>query len=152
MGGYRYTVEDSHTISVFHLNREGAFKLGPLSRNITIRWYDILTGINHAKIGMTLYKGRNGGLIATFDYQVTVIESGDSYRMNYSVDLTSTPCNFGGHRYWFSCPECGRRVATLHMPPWQTRFACRSCHNLTYLSRRDPSVHRMLAAIKKMHG
>jgi len=26
------------------------------------------------------------------------------------VGLTTTPCAFGGVRYWFECPSCGGRV------------------------------------------
>jgi hypothetical protein len=56
------------------------------------------------------------------------------------VRLKTTRPNFGGVRWWFSCPlafdgeECGRRVAKLYRPPKSRYFACRHCHDLTYES------------------
>lgn len=58
---------------------------------------------------------------------------------NLSVPLLTTPCYFGGSRYWFACPftkdsaPCSRRVAVLYLNG--ERFGCRHCHNLTYASR-----------------
>lgn len=58
---------------------------------------------------------------------------------DYKIPLTTTPCHFGGKRYWFTCPwyvngkYCGRRVGVLFLGG--KHFACRHCHNLTYNSR-----------------
>ena len=47
--------------------------------------------------------------------------------------LTTTTPRFGGLRYWFLCPRCGRRVGKLyHVERW----GCRHCHNLAYQSQR----------------
>ncbi|MEE8241714.1 MAG: hypothetical protein V3R16_10635 [Nitrospirales bacterium] len=65
---------------------------------------------------------------------------------DYVIALEPTPCNFGGHRWWFGCPglhtaagHCGRRCGTLYFPPDSGVFACRTCHGLSYQSqtRRD---------------
>ena len=37
------------------------------------------------------------------------------------IEITSTPCHFGGRRYWFVCPICRRRCAILYP------FICRIC-------------------------
>lgn len=47
--------------------------------------------------------------------------------------LTSTTPRFGGFRYWFLCPRCGRRVEKLY---YAHRWACRRCHDLAYQSQR----------------
>jgi hypothetical protein len=39
---------------------------------------------------------------------------------------------FGGRRYFFLCPHCGRRMRTLHFR--EGKIACRICHDLTYES------------------
>ena len=58
---------------------------------------------------------------------------------DYKVSLETTPCHFGGKRYWFICPwyangvYCGRRVGVLYLGG--DYFACRHCYNLTYNSR-----------------
>ena len=58
--------------------------------------------------------------------------------INYDIELTTTPCNFGGKRFWFICPNksCGKRVGVLYKPPCGEYFTCRHCHNLTYESSK----------------
>src|SRR5829696_5935353 len=61
-------------------------------------------------------------------------------RVEEVVRLQTTRPNFGGVRWWFSCPrmldgeECGRRVGKLYRPPGSRTFACRHCLELTYES------------------
>jgi hypothetical protein len=50
------------------------------------------------------------------------------------VGTQTTPCTLGGHRYWFTCPRCDRRVAILY---WVNEdFACRHCHDLAYACQK----------------
>jgi hypothetical protein len=51
--------------------------------------------------------------------------------------MHSTPCRFGGRRWWFDCPGCRRRVARLYVPPGRPWFRCRRCHGLTYRSCQE---------------
>lgn len=51
------------------------------------------------------------------------------------VQLQSTPCRFGGVRQWFTCPNCGKRVAVLYGPG--KYFACRTCCGLGYASQKE---------------
>ena len=66
--------------------------------------------------------------------------NGNETEYKYEVSLVTTPCNFGGIRYWFGCPCCGRRVAVLYLAPGDVRFRCRHCNNLTYDSRNISST------------
>lgn len=66
------------------------------------------------------------------------------------IRLRWTPCNYGGMRPWFLCPDCTRRVAKVYLPEtmylrgnaytqgtlvyW---FKCRYCYDLTYLQRQQ---------------
>ena len=52
------------------------------------------------------------------------------------LDLTWTPCNYGGSRPWFLCPGegCDRRVAILYGPTAPP--LCRLCRGLSYASQR----------------
>lgn len=70
----------------------------------------------------------SGGLAIVYGVEGQVIAQ--------RIDLESSRPPLGGLRWWFLCPltDCGRRVVTLHLPPGQSRFACRSCHDLTYAS------------------
>lgn len=51
----------------------------------------------------------------------------------YDIPLVTTPCNYGGIRYWFECLVCKRRVGTVYFRA--NIFACRHCQFLTYESK-----------------
>lgn len=55
------------------------------------------------------------------------------------IPLTTTPCHYGGNRFWFLC-TCGRRVGALYLG--NNLFACRHCYNLTYSSRNESKKYR----------
>lgn len=50
---------------------------------------------------------------------------------DYFIRFTTTPCHFGGRRYWMHCPECQKRVGKLYLAG-KYIFACRTCWRLTY--------------------
>lgn len=66
-------------------------------------------------------------------------QDGEKKNFDYKIPLTTTPCYYGGKRYWFICPwyvngqYCGRRVGTIYKVG--DYFTCRHCYNLTYNSR-----------------
>jgi hypothetical protein len=64
-----------------------------------------------------------------------------------TIRTTTTRPLWGGQRLWWQC-WCGRRAGRLYLPPGCRQFACRHCHNLTYLSsrRHDPRESRRRAA------
>lgn len=68
----------------------------------------------------------------------------------YPVNLTTTPTPWGAVRWWFACPECGRRCGCLHLPPGSLRFACRQCHNLAYHSNQ--AQHKFDGVYKRLAG
>jgi hypothetical protein len=54
------------------------------------------------------------------------------------IDTVPTRANLGfGLRYWFLCPKCSRRVASLFKPHSRADFWCRGCHNLTYRCQKE---------------
>ena len=65
---------------------------------------------------------------------------------DYRVNLTTTCPHFGGKRYWFICPHCGRRIAKLYSTPNSSYFLCRTCQNLTYTSCRESHQYDILYA------
>lgn len=54
-------------------------------------------------------------------------------QMSERAALTSTKPSFGGKRYWFICPLCGRRTRTLYI---LFHVGCRNCQGLVYASTR----------------
>jgi hypothetical protein len=69
------------------------------------------------------------------------------------VRLLTTKPHFGGARWWFVCPfqldgeACQRRVGKLYLPPGQSRFGCRRCHDLTYKSSQEGHRYDRLCAL-----
>ncbi len=53
------------------------------------------------------------------------------------LQLTSTPCNFGGERWWFVCPFCKHHRKDLWWHPESGLFACRVCLRLKYHSQSE---------------
>ena len=126
MGGYgsgrrrfpvKSTVEDCHLVDANTFAR-GKFFL-PGERLGVIRWSRrdretgscaIMTSIEDKQaICVFQYSGRETTVLLAW------------YRPGY-----------GGHRYFFICPECGRRMRTLFFKG--SELACRFCHGLTYES------------------
>jgi len=67
------------------------------------------------------------------------------------VVLEQTPCNFGGSRSWFICPnsECGRRCGKLYLQVGD-RWFCRACSGARYRSQRQHAQERCLARARKL--
>lgn len=69
------------------------------------------------------------------------------------ISLQNTQPNFGGVRWWFSCPymvdgeECGRRVGKLYLLPGGRYFVCRRCLDLTYESCQKSHLYNGLFAL-----
>lgn len=77
-----------------------------------------------------------------FHYTQTDYYTDEVTNMDYRFSLVTTPCNYGGVRYWFVCGlsrngrYCGRRVAKLYKPPGAKWFGCRHCWDLSYEERQ----------------
>lgn len=59
------------------------------------------------------------------------------------IRMTKTSCNYGGHRNWFECPSCGKRVSVLY----GFRLQCRHCANAVHASSRQGKTARNLTQI-----
>lgn len=84
-------------------------------------------------------------------YTQTDRDTQEKKDFDYKVPLTTTPCRYGGKRYWFICPMskngvyCGKRVCTLYKNG--DYFACRHCYNLTYSSRNQSGRYKGFVSI-----
>lgn len=65
---------------------------------------------------------------------------------NLDIEFDSTPCHFGGNRYWFLCPCCKTRITTVYK--LNNVYRCRHCHNLTFRSQNESELDRQ---IRKSH-
>ena len=155
-------VELCNNLSIFRLKEWGLLDKYSIA---TISWDRALLGrTDEAKI-----------IVNTIDtspwiwliYAITDGMTGERSVLSYSVRLDTTPCHYGGVRYWFLCPllvdgaACGRRVGKLHLPPGGRYFGCRHCHKLSHDSREIPGrgmanvfaqMMRIEEQIEKLYG
>jgi len=134
--GAKRTVEECVSLSVFDLNRWGL--LG-VRRPLCIMRYE---GRGWSgRFGLEVWPNR-----VEVRYRAEDRISGDSRPFTYAIRLTTTPCHFGGKRYWFLCPNvnCGRRVAKLYLPLQTPVFCCRHCHDLAYTSQQEDRASLLL--------
>jgi hypothetical protein len=166
MGRYYWdkkdTVEDCRSVSIPFLKKGDYFCGYRYGRIVWSNCYGEETG----SIGVTV-SIMDGENYIRFQYTTTDRNSGEKTEYDYKVRLTTTPCNFGGVRYWFICPlskndtYCGRRVGTLYKAPGAAYFGCRHCYNLSYESRNESRLGRfgglgfplkVECQIEKLHG
>jgi len=67
----------------------------------------------------------------------SLIRRGQEISITQDIPLLTTQLYSGGKRYWFSCPNCRRRVGRLHLPYGRSYFFCRNCYDLTYMGCQE---------------
>jgi hypothetical protein len=106
----------------------------------TITWTsNSYYGENKSSVGVDVSL-INGDSYARIHYTQTDRDTEEKKDFDYKIPLVTTPCRYGGKRYWFICPwyknkvYCGKRVGTLYKDG--DYFACRHCYNLAYSSQK----------------
>lgn len=140
MGRWSYstrgTVEEQHSISTKFL-KDNKYFIGGI-RSGGISW-----SRNGQETGSVSFivSTCEGEEYIRFLYTNTNRATNVKTELDYIVQLTWTPCNYGGRRWWFICPlsmnglVCYRRVGTLY---FAGKYAgCRHCYNLTYTSCKE---------------
>lgn len=64
---------------------------------------------------------------------------------NYHVKLDKTPCHYGGYRYWYVCPHCGKRTSVLYQAGL---YVCRHCIGANYQTQLNQPLDNVR---RKMH-
>jgi len=93
------------------------------------------------------YPPPNGIAISVVGDAVHVIHG----TADFYVDIQRTACNYGGSRYWFSCPRCGDRRAVLYDDGERT-FGCRRCMHLRYASESEDIFDRLRRKCRKLEA
>lgn len=158
----RAIAEQSNALSIFWLKKQGYFPKGGSMKGGTITWT-----LRMSKSSIGIYIVAMGDVLDTenymrLDYTHTNGYTDEKTEMDYKVPLTTTPCNFGGVRYWFICPlsknerYCGRRVGVLYQVG--KYWGCRYCADIAYQAQfeggnfrvgslTEPDVERVLAEV-----
>jgi len=127
-------------------------KKSTVEESLSVGIGDFKERIYHRSVG-TFTWTRAGNYVASAGYIVTCGDDGPTVILHYRwrdsedvgvpIQLQTTPTNFGGRRWWFTCPlavrgvACNRRVGKIYLPSGGRYFGCRKCHSLTYRSCQE---------------
>ncbi|NLZ18262.1 MAG: hypothetical protein GX087_11120 [Desulfobulbaceae bacterium] len=126
-------------------------------RRIDIRWfkqqgrlYPGATGIvswsrGGEETGSIRYRAETDRMILDYCYR---FKNGEWEPVEQAITFDRTPCHYGGHRMWFRCPRCCKRVAVLYGAG--KYFFCRHCYELTYTSQQEDVVDRLIRKARKI--
>ena len=147
----RWTTEDSRAISIKFLKNHGHLNQEPMISSGSIQWSS--RGLSKGSVGFTVDTYTPDDPHIHFCYNQTDKNTGVEESLDYKVQLTWTPCNYGGKRWWFICPlsrngvHCQKRVGVLYLA-YGAYFGCRHCYNLTYTSCQES--HKFDALFRKL--
>ncbi|MGP9545832.1 hypothetical protein ACT3QR_12600 [Psychrobacter sp. AOP7-B1-25] len=63
---------------------------------------------------------------------------------DYSIQVSKTPCNYGGYRHWFLCPSCSKRTSVLY---FAGLYVCRHCIGANYGSQLQQPIDRLFSRL-----
>jgi hypothetical protein len=146
--GKKTTVGECRRFDVVTLRREGVLAAGQHWRG-SWGWKDARTGETTASVGLEVNARDPQAAWVRLWYEF--IEGPHKGRdVDYRIPLQVTRPNYGGWRWWFTCPlqGCGQRVRILYFPRGAVYYACRHCYDLTYRScqESDKRVSGLLRA------
>ncbi len=135
----REVVENCLKLDIFNLNKSVSLRSKHLEGDIKIGEKNSMGFI---------YDGEN--LIFNLEYAVIRGDKREDKKEIIYLTFTETNLGKGGIRFWFICPYCQKRVATLYKPikDLSLPFKCRDCYNLTYKVQKEHNK-KIDMAIKK---
>ena len=100
---YRYgskeTTESQHRIDIRWMRQQGYLRPGNIG---TITW-----SRGGKKTGSIDYIVKENHMVLDFRYRFA---GGEWKSATQNILFDRTPCNYGGFRNWFLCPQCWKRV------------------------------------------
>ena len=136
--------EWSNRLPIFFLKKNGYLPKDGGCRSGVINWS--YNDENKSSIGFIVNISGSEGNYIRLQYTHTDRWSEEKESLDYKVELTTTPCNYGGVRYWFICPlskngqYCGRRVGVIYsIGKW---FGCRHCGDICYAAQMRGGKYR----------
>lgn len=140
-GRKKRTAEGCRCIDMAAMRRSGVLAPGLLRG--ALQWGE---GESQSSVAYTAkIEDRHGTLRLTYRFPA------EQKDFDYTVQLSTSDCAFGGFRWWFHCPltkggyRCVRRCRRLYLSGHY--FGCRQCHELTYRSTQQSDA-RVYAAVR----
>jgi hypothetical protein len=133
----RVRLEDGLKLDLNRLIRQHVVRPGALRRS-TIRW-------SHRFSDEEVASGRLSADVTRDGRGWLRIELGG---LDQRIDLVGHPRHYGGHQWYFLCPQTGRRASVLCKPPGARSFACRQTwgRQVAYGSQFETPYDRALSA------
>ncbi len=116
--------EDALPLDIRKINRSGSFFSGSW-----FSWQWLRGGNVHSSIGIRVHEHH---VVLKYTHRKEPVEQ--------QIPFDWTPCNYGGERVWWRCPNCGRRCAVVYGAG--KLFSCRVCYGLAYTSTCETSRDR----------
>ena len=140
-GWYRWnsksTTESQHRVDIRWLRKQGYLLTGKFG---LLSWSQ-----GDKQTGSINFKIEANHMILKYRHRS---QGGEWQKIEQTVSFDRTPCNYGGQRKWFLCPQCVKRVAVLYGAG--KYFLCRHCYNLTYASQRESKADRLMRKARKI--
>ena len=140
----RYATKETISITTKILNESHCFEGGVYPAQYQCFWVDHGKEVK-SSVNLKVSTGSGKDYIYFIDMETDDLP-GIKTMLNCTVELVSTPCHFGGKRWWFLCPAtnndhvCNRRVGVLYMLPRGKSFGCSHCCRIRYKS--SPKLYR----------
>lgn len=137
--GWKATTENQHRIDIRWLKNNGHLCPDTSGR---LSWSQ-----DNLETGSISYRMESDRMVLNYSHK---FNDGEWVPVQQTISITQTPCNYGGHRKWFLCSRCGRRVIVLYGAGMY--FHCRHCYNLTYSSQQEGRSDRLIRKARKIRG
>jgi len=147
MGGYgsgnwyrwdsKSTTESQYRIDIRWLKKQGYLRAGNYSL-LSWSWCNKQTGFIN-------YRIEADRMVLNYRYRP---HGGEWEQVEQTISFDRTLCNYGGHRTWFLCSRCWKRVTVLYGAG--KYFFCRHCYDLTYSSQQESKLDRLMRKARKI--
>lgn len=118
------------------------------SKNVPEGTAGTATGLSHWKGDPTGYGAATMMWWLNYDgqrWRFTIMSFGDTRADEQTIRMVpDSVARTRNLRWWWECPDCGRRCGTLFLIPAARRFTCRACGGVTYTSRQKISRGQMI--------
>ena len=149
MGGYgsgswyrwnsKTTTESQLWIDIRWLKKQGYLSPGAMG---SLSW-----SRGEKKTGSIRYRTEEDQVVLFYRHRP---HGGEWEQVEQTVTFDRTSCNYGGHRTWFLCPHCGKRVVVLYGAG--KYFLCRHCYGLTYASQQEGKADRLMRKARRIRA
>ena len=133
----KLTVEECYSLDVNMLVTDGLIKHGYSDSGVIV-WTNQITGIELGNCEILTDTTSVDAAWISLSYTTNL-----NGPKNQSIDLITTTPNYGGIRWWFECPYCGKKIAKMYLAEGPY-FKCRTCNDLTYNSCQKSSSKLIL--------